>query len=99
MRVAILTISDSSSAGTREDRAGPALGARVEELGWQMVHSEIIPDDVERIMSRLNELGRAAAADFIITTGGTGVAPRDVTPEAMRAVIEKEIPGIGERMR
>lgn len=99
IRVAILTISDSSFEGTREDRSGPALAARIAELGWATVSREVLPDDRTRIAARLRQIANHEEADFVLATGGTGVAPRDVTPEAMRDVIEKEIPGIGEQMR
>jgi molybdenum cofactor synthesis domain-containing protein len=95
----ILTISDSCHEGSRVDRSGPALSARAEQLGWQSLGVEILPDDRERIAARLQELSRSGTTDLILTTGGTGVAPRDVTPEAVRSVIEKEIPGCGELMR
>src|SRR5579872_7060030 len=95
MRVAIVTVSDSAVAGTREDRSGPALSARIAELGWRVAKIEIVPDDVAAISKILTSLD----ADVIVTTGGTGIAPRDVTPEAVRSVADKEIPGFGEIMR
>ncbi len=99
IRAAVLTISDSSFAGTREDRSGPALTARMAELGWTTVLQEILPDDRARIAARLGEIAGSGLANVVIATGGTGVAARDVTPEALRDVIEKEIPGLGEQMR
>jgi molybdopterin adenylyltransferase len=99
IRVAILTISDSVSRGEREDLSGPKLRERVEALGWTLGVHEVIPDERERIASRLRELADAGEARIILTTGGTGVALRDVTPEAARDVIEREIPGLGEVMR
>ena len=99
IRVAILTISDSVSRGEREDRSGPKLRERVEALGWTVSVHEVIPDERERIAARLRELADAGEARIILTTGGTGVALRDVTPEAARDVIEREIPGLGEVMR
>ena len=98
IRVAVLTISDSSAAGTREDRSGPAVQARVQELGWSLTKTGVLPDHVEAIAEALKGLSEGAA-DVILTTGGTGVAARDVTPEAVRMVAEKEIPGFGEVMR
>ncbi len=97
--VAILTISDSVSRDEREDRSGPKLRERVEALGWTVSVHEVIPDERERIAARLRELADADEARIILTTGGTGVALRDVTPEAARDVIEREIPGLGEVMR
>ena len=84
---AVLTISDSVSAGTRADRSGPAIRERQEQLGWRVPVVETIPDVAAEISAA------------ILTTGGTGVAPRDVTPEATRAVLDREIPGLGELMR
>jgi len=99
IRAAVLTISDSSFAGTREDRSGPALAARMSELGWNVVLSEILPDDRTRIAARFRELADSNQASLIVATGGTGVAARDVTPEALHDVMHKEIPGLGEQMR
>ena len=99
IRAAVLTISDSSYAGTRADLSGPILRTRIEELGWHVELTEVLPDDRERIGERLRELADLRQLSLILTTGGTGVATRDVTPEAARDVIEKEIPGLGELMR
>ncbi|MBI3208806.1 MAG: MogA/MoaB family molybdenum cofactor biosynthesis protein [Candidatus Solibacter usitatus] len=99
MRAAILTISDSSYEGRREDASGPALGSRAKELGWHPAAAEVLPDDRARIAARLVELTDAGEVDVIVTTGGTGVAARDVTPEATRDILEKEIPGMSELMR
>ncbi len=98
IRVAIVTISDSAVAGTREDRSGPALQARAVELGWIVAETRLAPDDVQTISATLRELADANI-DVILTTGGTGVAPRDVTPEAVRSIADREIPGFGELMR
>lgn len=94
----ILTISDSASRGQREDRSGPLLRARAEELGWTVRSVQILPDVVAAISYRIRELADEGVP-LILTTGGTGISPRDVTPEAVRSVLEKEIPGLGERMR
>lgn len=99
IRVAILTVSDSAVAGTREDRSGPALWTRAEEMGWKVVETLVAPDDVPEISAALTRLADSGEIDVVLTTGGTGVAPRDVTPEATRAVASREIPGIGELMR
>lgn len=99
IRVAVLTISDSVSAGTREDRSGPALRQRLEHLGYQVTLTRTVPDDRPQIAATLRELADSNGLAAIFTTGGTGIAPRDVTPEATREVIEREIPGLGELMR
>ena len=97
-RAAVFTISDSSHAGTRDDMSGPCVRNRLEKLCWT-VKSEMMPDDQAWISRRLAELADSGEVDAIFTTGGTGVAPRDVTPEATRTVIEREIPGFAEWMR
>jgi molybdenum cofactor synthesis domain-containing protein len=99
IQAAVLTISDSASAGTREDRSGPAVRERLEQLGWQVSVAEIIPDVAVDISRRLAALADGGHVSAIFTTGGTGVAARDVTPEATRAVLHREIPGLGELMR
>jgi molybdopterin adenylyltransferase len=99
IRVAIVTISDSVVAGTRVDLSGAILREGVEALGWQVTAEEIVPDEVDRIAGILKKLADSAQVSLILTTGGTGVSPRDVTPEAARTVIEREIPGLGEAMR
>ena len=96
---AVLTISDSVSAGARADRSGPAVRDRLEQLGWHVTVMEVIPDETAEIGSRLATLADGGQIAAIFTTGGTGVAPRDVTPEATRAVLDREIPGLGELMR
>ncbi len=97
--VAILTISDSSAAGTRSDESGPALSHRCAELGWPVVDSAVIPDDDELIYDTLTHWADSGRATLILTTGGTGVAPRDVTPEATRRALHKEVPGLAELLR
>jgi molybdenum cofactor synthesis domain-containing protein len=96
---AVLTISDSVTAGTRADRSGPAVRERLEQLGWSVSVMETIPDETAAIGARLATLADGGQVSAIFTTGGTGVAPRDVTPEATRGVIDREIPGLGELMR
>ena len=98
-KAAVLTISDSVSAGARADRSGPAVRERLEQLGWSVSVMEAIPDETAEIGARLATLADGGQVSAIFTTGGTGVAPRDVTPEATRAVIDREIPGLGELMR
>ena len=99
MRVAVVTISDSVSSGKSEDRSGPAVVTRCKELGWQIVSSHVLPDDRVTIENLLKKTADANDADVILTTGGTGVGPRDVTPEATIAIVERLIPGFGEHMR
>jgi molybdenum cofactor synthesis domain-containing protein len=96
---AVLTISDSVSTGARADRSGPAVRERLEQLGWSVSVMEVIPDEAAQISARLATLADGGQVSAIFTTGGTGVAPRDVTPEATRAVLEREIPGLAELMR
>jgi len=99
IRLAIITVSDSSAAGMREDRSGPALAARSGELGWKLVRRDIVADDSEQISELLKDIADQGQCDVVLTTGGTGVALRDVTPEATRAVIEREVPGLPELIR
>ena len=96
---AVLTISDSVSRGTRADRSGPAVRERLEQLGWRVAPVEVIPDEAAEISRRLSALADGGQVSAIFTTGGTGIAARDVTPEATKAVLEREIPGFGELMR
>jgi molybdenum cofactor synthesis domain-containing protein len=99
MTAAVLTISDGAHHGTRVDTSGPAVAARLEEAGFEVVERKIIPDEQREIAAQLRQIADRHIAGVIFTTGGTGVAPRDVTPEATRDVIDREIPGFGERMR
>jgi len=99
LRAAVLTISDSVSQGTRTDRSGPAVRGRLEAAGWEADAAMCLPDEREQISSALAALAGSGDYSAIFTTGGTGVGPRDVTPEATRAVIEREIPGLAEVMR
>jgi len=99
IQAAVLTISDSVSLGKRTDLSGPAVRERLEQSGWSVVVREVLPDEAELISERLSALADGNQVAAIFTTGGTGVAPRDVTPEATRAVVEREIPGLAELMR
>ena len=99
IRVAVVTVSDSAVAGTREDRSGPAVRNRVQALGWSVDATDLVPDESHKIADLLVRLAISGDFDVILTTGGTGVALRDVTPEATRGVIEREVPGLGELMR
>jgi molybdenum cofactor synthesis domain-containing protein len=98
-KAAVLTISDSVNAGSRADRSGPAVRERLEQLGWSVAVMEVIPDVISEIGERLATLADGGQVSAIFTTGGTGVAPRDVTPEATRTILDREIPGFGELMR
>jgi molybdopterin adenylyltransferase len=97
--IAVVTISDSVVAGTREDRSGAAVSARVKELGWTVASQDVVPDEVDRISRKLRDLADVDRVQVVFTTGGTGIALRDVTPEATRQVIDREIPGLAEVMR
>ena len=99
IKAAVLTISDSVCAGKRVDRSGPAVRERLEQLGWSVPVLEAIPDEADEIGTRLALLADGGQVAAIFTTGGTGVALRDVTPEATRAVLDREIPGLAELMR
>ena len=99
IRFGILTISDRSSRGEREDLSGPALVRLIQAEGWSLDKQAIVPDDESAIRETLIDWADSNELDVIITTGGTGFAPRDVTPEATRAVIEREVPGLAEAMR
>lgn len=99
MRAAILTLSDKGARGERVDESGPALSAWLAERGVATVRSHIIPDDFDTIVAVLTEWADGDVADLILTTGGTGVSPRDLTPEATMRVAQRLIPGLGELMR
>ena len=99
MRVSILTISDSVAAGKYKDKSGPAVRERCKELGWEIACTAILRDDRNAIEAILQKLADARESDLILTTGGTGLGPRDVTPEATMAVAERLIPGFAEHMR
>jgi molybdopterin adenylyltransferase len=99
MRVAIITISDSVARGLREDKSGVALEKRCGELAWSVVAKKIVADDLHTIRDLLIQLADSTTLDLILTTGGTGIGPRDVTPEATAAAAEKLLPGLGERIR
>ncbi|MBI5055827.1 MAG: MogA/MoaB family molybdenum cofactor biosynthesis protein [Nitrospirae bacterium] len=97
IKVAILTLSDKGSRGEREDTSGPAIERMMKKIGAKVVSSDILPDEKALIKKKL--LSLCNKVDLILTTGGTGVSPRDVTPEVTREVIQREIPGIAEAMR
>ena len=97
MTAAVLTVSDSVALGSRVDASGPAVAAALEQAGFIMAAREIVPDERPVIEAALKRL--AAKAELVVTTGGTGVAERDVTPEATRAVCPRLVEGVAERMR
>jgi molybdenum cofactor synthesis domain-containing protein len=99
MRVGILTVSDLGSRGEREDTAGRGLQETIEEMGWSVDRYEIVPDETGVISDRLRQWSDDAGLQLILTTGGTGFADRDVTPEATLEVLDKQAPGIPEAMR
>ncbi|MFM2082677.1 MAG: molybdopterin adenylyltransferase, partial [Verrucomicrobiota bacterium] len=100
MKIGRLTVSDRASAGIYEDRSGPEIERVLRAaLGDASFVSAIVPDEQDKISAQLRDFADAQHCDLIVTTGGTGVSPRDVTPEATRAVLEKELPGFGEIMR
>lgn len=95
----ILTVSDRSAAGKREDLSGPALVQAVQDSGWQVNQKAVVPDDFQDIVDVLTSWSDDKLCSVILTTGGTGFSPRDITPEATRAVIERDAPGLAEAMR
>jgi molybdopterin adenylyltransferase len=99
MRVSILTVSDSVSSGKYDDRSGPAVRQRCIELGWDTVACTVLPDDRAAIEAFLKSAADTNSFDLILTTGGTGLGPRDITPEATIAASERLIPGFPEQMR
>jgi molybdopterin adenylyltransferase len=99
MRIGILTVSDRASRGERPDISGPALAQAISSQGWQIARQAILPDDRLRLEEILIAWADSDAIDVILTTGGTGFSPRDVTPEATQAVIQRSAPGIAEAMR
>ncbi|OJX41561.1 MAG: molybdenum cofactor biosynthesis protein [Chloroflexi bacterium 44-23] len=99
MHAAVLTVSDRSFAGTREDFSGPAIIDLLKTQGIELTHYSIVPDDRESIISQLSDWINEGSSNIIFTTGGTGFSPHDVTPEATKTIIERETPGISEFIR
>lgn len=99
VRVAILTVSDAGAQGERADTSGDAIAAWVATRGHVLAARGLVPDDTTRISSELSRLADDDVADLVLTTGGTGLTARDLTPEATRAVVEKEAPGLSEALR
>jgi molybdopterin adenylyltransferase len=98
INVGIVTVSDRASAGIYDDLGGPALASQVKQLGWNVQAEAIVPDEISRIQEAIQGLA-AQGCQVVLTTGGTGIAPRDRTPEAIRAIMRIELPGFGEIMR
>ena len=98
-RFAVLTVSDRSARGERPDASGPALIETIRRQGWAVIRQNVLPDDFSLISESLESWSDRDDVDVILTTGGTGFSPRDVTPEATRAVIERDTPGLAEAMR
>ena len=96
---AVITVSDKGSQGLREDTSGPALRSLLEENGYRVVYTSIVPDDSEKIQSELLHCADTLKVCLVLTTGGTGFSKRDVTPEATELVLERRTPGIPEAMR
>src|SRR5213595_2774313 len=96
--IGIITISDRASAGDYKDLGGPALKEVAQKNGWQVLTEAVIPDDAARIQEAVRSFSKQGCG-LILTTGGTGIGPRDVTPEAIRAIMRVEMPGFGEVMR
>src|SRR4051812_28679489 len=99
MRVAVLTISDAGARGERQDTSGDAIVEWSGKRGWPVSARDLVPDETVRIASIVQRWCDDDVAELVLTTGGTGLSPRDVTPEATRAVLEREAPGIAERIR
>jgi molybdenum cofactor synthesis domain-containing protein len=99
IRFGILTLSDRSSRGERADSSGPALADQIRAENWLVIEQSILPDDESAIRAALTSWADSGRFDVILTTGGTGFAPRDVTPEATRAILQRETPGLAEAMR
>ncbi|PZC49956.1 MAG: Molybdopterin biosynthesis enzyme MoaB [Chloroflexi bacterium] len=99
LRVGVLTVSDAGSRGQREDTAGPAIAELLDPLGAKIVEKAIVPDEPDQITAQLRAWIDNAGVNCVITTGGTGLGPRDITPEATRPVIDREVPGLAEVMR
>ena len=99
IRAGVVTVSDKGYAGEREDASGPLLADLLRKMGAEVVSRTIVPDERAEIERVLTALADEAQVDLVVTTGGTGPAPRDVTPEATQAVIEREVPGLAEVLR
>ena len=99
IRFGVLTVSDRSARGERPDASGPALIEMIKHHGWEVIRQNVLPDDFSLLSELLESWSDRDDVDVVLTTGGTGFSPRDVTPEATRAVIERDAPGLAEAMR
>ena len=99
LRVAIITSSDSGFDGKREDKSGPVIESMMKDAGYQITEMVILPDEKEMLETKMRQICDENTADLILTTGGTGFSPRDIMPEATKAVSERDVPGIPEAMR
>jgi molybdopterin adenylyltransferase len=99
LRVGIITISDRSAKGERLDESGPALVSAISQQGWRVIQTTIIPDEFDQLVSTLTQWADGDEMDVILTSGGTGFSPRDITPEATLCVIQRSAPGMAEAMR
>ena len=99
IHASVITISDRGSRGEREDKSGPEIMMMLRDIGLDIVETKIIPDEKDQIIKTLIDYADIKGIDLIITTGGTGISPRDVTPDATLEVIDKEVPGMAEAMR
>jgi molybdenum cofactor synthesis domain-containing protein len=97
-KAAVITVSDGCAAGAKEDLSGPSVAQLLSKHGWEVVGLAVVPDEVDAIRPEVKRL-LAESVRLIVLTGGTGISPRDVTPEAIRPILDKEIPGLGELMR
>ncbi len=98
-RIGVVTVSDRAYSGVREDASGPAIRRTLEKMGYQVAFSALVPDDKELLRAMLLECADERELDLVLTTGGTGLAPRDVTPEVTLSIGEKQVPGIPEAIR
>jgi molybdenum cofactor synthesis domain-containing protein len=99
IRACVVTVSDKGFAGEREDVSGPLLAALLRQMGAEVLSQTIVPDEREEISRTLTRLADDGQVDLIVTTGGTGLTPRDVTPEATRAIVDRDVPGLAEALR
>ncbi|MGI9529889.1 MAG: MogA/MoaB family molybdenum cofactor biosynthesis protein [Acidimicrobiia bacterium] len=97
LRAGVVTVSDSVAAGTADDLSGPAVVGRLERIGFRLVDATVVPDGVESVEAELRRM--SGCVDLIVTTGGTGLGPRDLTPEGTAEVIDRPVPGIPEALR
>ena len=99
IRAGVITVSDKGSVGQREDKSGPEIERILRTIGIDVVHRAVVPDEIDQIRHALIDFADHLKMDLIVTTGGTGVSPRDLTPDATLGVIDKEVPGMAEAMR